>query len=97
MAWIFIIQALLLLAPAITVAQLLPRQHAFNNTATPTITTRQGASITTPPPCCWIVIGQFAVGYNSWYASTAEQVVGTHKDMFLLSFQRADGVLKPLS
>ena len=81
MTWISIIRALLLLAPVVTVAQLVPRQHAFNGTATTPTTTSQGASITTPPPCCWIVIGQFAVGYNSWYTSTAEQVVGMHKNL----------------
>jgi hypothetical protein len=81
MALAFYIRAVLLMvAPIHTVAHLHPRQHTLNDTATPTTNSSQTASITTPPPCCWIVIGDFAVGYNSWYSSTAEKVVGTHKN-----------------
>jgi len=81
MALISIIRAVLvLLMPIYTVAQLNSRQHTLNGTATPTVNLGQIASMTTPPPCCWIVIGEFAVGYNNWYSSTAEQVVGTHKN-----------------
>jgi len=73
MALTLIIQAaLLLLLPIHTVAHLHPRQYKLNETATPTFNPSQ----VTPPPCCWIVIGEFAVGYNNWYSSTGEQVVG---------------------
>lgn len=70
--------ALILLAPIRIVAHLAPRQSTFNETAKPTVTTSQPAVMPTPPPCCWIVVGQFAVGYVSWYSSTAEQVVGAY-------------------
>jgi hypothetical protein len=72
---------LLLLAPIDIVAHLHPRQMSMNETATPTANSSQATSIATPPPCCWIVVGNQAVGYHSWYSTTAEQVVGRHKSL----------------
>ena len=71
--------ALFLLAPINIVAHLHYRQMTLNETATPTVNASQTVSIVTPPPCCWIVIGEMAVGYNHWYSTTAEQIVGMCK------------------
>lgn len=55
-------------------AHLSPRQTTFNGNATTTMS--QTANRPTPPPCCWIVVGEYAAVYHNWYSSTAEQVVG---------------------
>jgi hypothetical protein len=73
--------ALLLMAPVDIVAHLYPRQTDLNQTATPTANPSQANSMATPPPCCWIVVGDRAVGYNHWYSSTVEQTVGTHSNL----------------
>jgi hypothetical protein len=70
---------LLLMAPINIVAHLHLRQTALNQTATPTANPSQANSIATPPPCCWIVVGTHAVGYNNWYSTTAEQTVGRRR------------------
>jgi hypothetical protein len=87
---------LILMAPVDVVAHLHPRQMTLNQTTTPTGNTSQATSIATPPPCCWIVVGEVAVGYNSWYSSIVEKTVGTYS-MFTRFVQRADRDLKPLS
>lgn len=87
-----VVLALLLAMPSPVMALLAPRQTAFsNNTSTPTSTSGQATAIPTPPPCCWIVIGDFAVGYASWYSSTAEQVVGSYKSLYPVYFRGLTG------
>lgn len=74
--------ALLLFVPISAAAHLQPRQHTLNGTSTPTGNTIPTDGMAPLPSCRWIVVGTRAVGYNNWYSSTAEQVVGTHKDIF---------------
>ena len=93
---ILAVLVLLLMAPIDIVAHLHPRQMTLNQTTTPTGNTSQATSIATPPPCCWIIVGEVAVGYNSWYSSIVEKTVGTYS-MFTRFVQRADRDLKPLS
>jgi hypothetical protein len=81
------ILVLLLMAPIDIVAHLHPRQTPLNQTATPTANPSQANSIATPPPCCWIVVGYMAVGYNHWYSSTAEDTVGTHYNLHPLCIE----------
>jgi hypothetical protein len=72
---------LLLMAPIGIFAHLHIRQTALSQTATPTANPGQADSVATPPPCCWIVVGERAVGYNHWYSSTVEKTVGTHSNL----------------
>lgn len=64
-----------LLTSSLVSAHVYPRQTTFNN-ITVSSTTTSYLSIHTPPPCCWILAGEQAVGLNKWYSSSAENVVG---------------------